>query len=426
MAIKLEQIANQVFDALAHDYAGMPECDDGNRAYWANACSKACRSKIITDRLLYQYITSCLKGAGDANLCFLTGPNCSFVPEDCGFSVRRLGEELWVVGTPKDTRVEPGDAIVAINKSTPSAHLGYQVGNPTGSDVEERQDWSYLLACSSHFTVRKPDGTVRSLKTRSFPVELGSYAPCKFETLEDGTCVLTVTQLDSREAADLLADHAQTAAAASRIVFDLRGCRGGIESSAYPLLDWLFDQDTNLRDVLGPQTVLTNYSVDNCTRREAQIAQLRLLANQGGQDTGDTLGWLDENLRTVRENKGKGWVRETVMPEDLPIPAAPEGQKVLVLTDVTTADAAEWFANVALKSPRSTLVGRATRGNLDYSNPLAVAFENRFIFVYPMSKTLEASEGRAMRGVGIKPQVEVAFTPAECTEDVIMRTALAL
>ena len=57
---------------------------------------------------------------------------------------------------------------------------------------------------------------------------------------------------------------------------------------------------------------------------------------------------------------------------------------LVVLTDTATADAAEWFARMAKDAPRATLVGRATLGNLDYSNPVAMAFENRFIFVYPI------------------------------------------
>ena len=41
MALKLDQIMMLVFGALAHDYAGMPECDDGNEKMWVSACGKA-------------------------------------------------------------------------------------------------------------------------------------------------------------------------------------------------------------------------------------------------------------------------------------------------------------------------------------------------------------------------------------------------
>lgn len=425
--LDLGSIVEQVFAALSNDYAGMPECDDGNQAMWESVCRKALKAKTLDDRALYRYMQQRIAGLGDRNLCFLTGPQASWQPETCGFEVRRYDDELYVTRAEGDTRLIPGDAIELINKSRPSEHLAYTIGNPTGSDVPERQDWGLFLASSSHFMVRHADGRREDLRTRRFPAtpQGGASRACPFTRLDDGTCVLTVTQLDDDEAARTLEAHATEARAAGRLVFDLRRCSGGIESMAYPLLDWLFDEDTNLNVVLEPEVVLTNYSPANCARRETQIAQLKRLAAIEG-DQAPALGWLDDNLEAVRANRGKGYVEETVQPEDLPIAAAPAGQRVLVLVDTATADAAEWFASVARKSPRATLVGRATRGNLDYSNPLAVAFDERFIFVYPMSKTKRAAEGQGMRLTGILPHVEVPFTPEECTRDLVLERALSL
>lgn len=424
MAVKLDQIMMQVFGALAHDYAGMPECDDGNEKMWTSACGKAWKSKILNDRLFYQYMVQRAADLGDHNLCFLTGPDSTYQPETCGFAARRYGDDLYVTRVFGDTRVQPGDAIELINKSKPEAHLTYAIGNPTGSDVPERQDWSFFLANSSHFMVRRPDGSTSDLRTQRFPLN-NAPEPCSFSLLDDGSCLLAVTQLDDDEAGRLLEEHRQEVQKAPRLVIDLRSCSGGIELMTYPLLDWLFDEDTNLNQLLEPETVLTLYTEANCDRREAQIAQLKKLAALQGQQA-EALGWLDENLETVRANRGKGYVEETVFPEDRPVAAGPAGQKVLVLTDTATADAAEWFASVARKSPRATLVGRPTMGNLDYSNPLSMAFGNRFIFVYPMSKTKAAAEGRGMRGIGIEPQVYVPFTPEECTRDLVLERALAL
>lgn len=425
MAMKLDQIMMQVFGALSHDYAGMPECDDGNEKMWVSACGKAWKNKTLNDKLFYQYMAQRMAGLADHNLCFLTGPESSYKPETCGFKARRYEDDLYVVAVTGDARLVPGDAIELINKSRPAAHLTYAIGNPTGSDVPERQDWSFFLNNSSHFMVRHADGTKEDLRTHRYPSVEGVAEECSFTQLDDGTCILTVTQLDDDEAARLLAEHSEEAQKAPRLVIDLRTCSGGMESMAYPLLDWLFDEPTNLNRILEPETVLTHYTEANCDRREAQIAQLKKLAALQGQEA-EALGWLDENLATVRANRGKGYVEETVTPEDRPIAAAPAGQKVLVLTDTSTADAAERFAAIAKTSPRTTVVGRPTLGNLDYSNPLAMAFDNRFIFVYPMSKTKAAAEGRGMHGKGIEPQVVVDFTPEECTRDLIMERALAL
>ena len=425
MPLKLDQIMRQVFEALANDYAGMPECDDGLEKQWITAFGEAWHNKLLYDKLFYQYMTQRLAGLRDRNLCFLTGPNCSYTPETCGFDVRRYGDELYVTRVRQDTRLHVGDAFTTINKSAPEAHLSYAIGNPVGSDDPERQSWGTLLTQASHGIVRRVDGSTTDLKIRRFPVQLGAYDPCELRVLDDGTCVVRVTQLDNGELGELVAAHADELARAPRLVIDVRECSGGAESNAYPLLDYLFDEDGDLRDIEGPEVVLTNYSEANCERREAQIAQLRMLAQtQDDEETRTTLSWLDDNLATVRANRGKGYVEEVVEADSLPVHAGPAGQRVVLLTDVGCGDAAEWLVRLAKKSERVTTVGRATMGNLDYANPLAMAFEDRFVFVYPMSKTKAAAEGRGRRGVDIAPDVYVAFTPQECAEDVVLARAL--
>ena len=227
-------------------------------------------------------------------------------------------------------------------------------------------------------------------------------APCAFE-MQGEAAVLTVGNLDSTEAADLLAEHADQVRAAKTLVIDVRDCTGGIEQAAYSLLDWLFDEPTTLEALIGTQQVLTNYSTGACKARIAQFTQLKaLLEDQGA---GDTTAWLDQGLQAAQESMGKGFVEESLAPAQLDIAAAPAGQHVFLLTSERTADAAEWLANVAKKSPRATQVGQATRGTLDYSNPVTIAFGDRFVFTYPMTKTVEAAQGRGIRGAGILPDI---------------------
>lgn len=227
-------------------------------------------------------------------------------------------------------------------------------------------------------------------------------ASCAFAMRGDAA-VLTVGNLDSTEAADLLAEHADQVRAAKTLVIDVRACTGGIEQAAYPLLDWLFDEPTTLEALIGTQQVLTNYSTGACKARIQQFTQLKTLLE--AQGAGDTTAWLDQGLQAAQESMGKGFVEESLAPAQLDIAAAPAGQHVFLLTSERTADAAEWLASVARKSPRATQVGQATRGTLDYSNPVTLTFGNRFVFTYPMTKTVEAAQGKGIRGTGITPDV---------------------
>ena len=239
-------------------------------------------------------------------------------------------------------------------------------------------------------------------------------APCTFEVRGDAA-VLTVSNLDSTEAADLLAEHADQVRAAKTLVIDVRDCTGGIEQAAYPLLDWLFDEPTTLETLIGTQQVLTNYSTGACKARIAQFTQLKTLLE--AQGAGDTTAWLDQGLQAAQDSMGKGFVEESLAPAQLDIAAAPADQCVFLLTSGRTADAAEWLASVAKKSTRPKQVGQATRGTLDYSNPVTLAFGDRFVFTYPMTKTVEAAQGRGIRGTGILPDIA-------CQADEALKKAL--
>ncbi len=234
-------------------------------------------------------------------------------------------------------------------------------------------------------------------------------APCTL-TLQGQAAVLTVGNLDTTQAAEALAANEQAARSARLLVIDLRGCAGGIEQAAYPLLNWLFDEDTTLADLIGTQKVLTNYSAGACKARVEQFGQLKALLEAQGAD--DTTSWLDQGIQAARDNAGKGFVEETLYPAELPICAAPADQRVVLLTSGRTCDAAEWLVSVAKKSARTTQVGEATRGTLDYSNPVSVAFDGRFVFTYPMSKTAQAARGKGIRGIGIAPDVACAAEEA--------------
>ena len=141
-------------------------------------------------------------------------------------------------------------------------------------------------------------------------------APCTLEVRGDAA-VLTVGNLDSTEAADLLTEHADQVRAAKKLVIDMRDCTGGVEQAAYPLLDWLFDEPTTLETLIGTQQVLTNYSTGACKARIAQFTQLKALIE--AQGAGDTTAWLDQGLRAAQESMGKGFVEESLAPAQLDI-----------------------------------------------------------------------------------------------------------
>ncbi len=263
-------------------------------------------------------------------------------------------------------------------------------------------DDDLLLALMRERLARLGDANLRFERIGGDAQAAEAPLPCSLG-MRGTAAVLAVGNLDSSEAAALLEGRRQEVERAERLVIDLRDCQGGIEQAAYPLLDWLFDDPCDLAGLVGTQRVLTNYTQGSCKARIEQFGRLKgLIEAQGGADT---TSWLDQGIQAAQDNAGKGYVEESLTPAELPIQAAPKGQRVYLLTSGRTCDAAEWLALVAHKSGRVTQVGSATRGSLDYSNPVSVVFDGRFIFTYPMTKTCEAAQGKGIRGKGVAPDV---------------------
>ena len=64
MTIRLDQTARQILQALESDYAGMPECDDGQGAHWARLVERAARSHALYDSTFYRYLSRRIAGLG--------------------------------------------------------------------------------------------------------------------------------------------------------------------------------------------------------------------------------------------------------------------------------------------------------------------------------------------------------------------------
>ena len=428
-------IMRAVMQIIEEDYAGQPECAPRNDTkQWLAAFASAWQAGTLDDALLVQYLRQYLAGFQDPNLSFEASAEAEWKPVTCGFSVRRFGDELYVTEVREDERLVPGDAVVLLNKSKPDEHLSYMIGNPVNGDDPERQLWDDILPLCTHLLVRHADGTEEDMPVHTFPA-LGfreSLRPPTLNVMEgvgprgdETAAVITVHHFVDGSLLALMQERFADIQRADRVIVDVRDVVEGMIGNAYGLMALFFNREVNLKELMGEEFVYTRYTERNVQLRLMQLARLLDMSDAEGKT------WVQAEIDHVKECAGAGFVKEAEFEEDMLFPSAPEHQQTFLLTDVRTSGVGERLAAIAARATevgcgKVQRVGRATRGSLDYSNLIAVGLDEKFSLVYPISKTEAAHEGRGLLGRGIAPEVYVPFTPAECTQDVVLQWALEL
>lgn len=399
---------------LERDYAGLavnPKPVDDR--YYIQAAGMAWKEGTLDALTFLRFGSQMLATTMDRSL-HLTLTAESYAPWRPGFDVRRVGEELIVTGVQEDTRLHPGDRLLRLNAISPGMHRSQFQKNFLYAWEPEREMWGNVLKMTTHMLVEHRDGRQEDLPLNRFtaprpplPTVLSEPAP--------GIIHLKVGDLNQENQLEaLVSTHQRKLDSAKRLIIDLRWAKGGSEEALLPLVPYILRTSKTMTEAAGVQALCTLYTEENCRRRAGILAQYA-----GDPEADRILGEL-ERLR------GSGWVEETVdLWEDAPESIHPRGNQTVLLVDSFCEGAAESFALIAKKENRAKLLGRATRGNLDYAGMISVRLSEEFIFTYPMTITRSAREGEGFLGKGIQPDIFVPFVPEEATEDLLLHRACA-
>lgn len=433
---KYQAILCAIMQIIEEDYAGQPECELRNGGLnWLEACASAQEEGTFDDELFVRYMTWYMAGFEDPSLSFEVlseSPEKMGQRYTCGFSVRRFRDELQVVEVREDERFALGEALVLLDGQAPDEYLKSLPGNSVNGSDPERQLWDALVACCSRVLVRHADGSeedrfLRRFARANFVEALRPPTVRIVEEAGDGNetaVVITAHHFVDGSMLAVMQQHFVDIQRADRVIIDVRDASEGMIGNAYPLMALFFDREINLKNLMGQEFVYTRYSERNTLLRVRQLERMLARSDESGKP------WVQAEIDHVVACAGLGFVKEAEFEEDMLFPPSPKEQKTYLLTDVHTAGPAERLAAVAQRASevgcgKVRRVGRATRGGLDYSNLVKVALSEEFSLVYPISKTEMAHEGNGMRGRGIAPDVYVAFTPNECTEDIVLHEALS-
>ncbi|MBO1913446.1 hypothetical protein J4G37_52620, partial [Microvirga sp. 3-52] len=99
---------------------------------------------------------------------------------------------------------------------------------------------------------------------------------------------------------------------------------------------------------------------------------------------------------------------------------------IIVLTDNRCGSSGDSFVELAKKSNKITVIGRATLGLNDYANLASKKWPEGFELMYPTSRLSRIDIGKGMTKVGIIPEIYIPWTPEHIFVDKDMEKAIEL
>ena len=416
----------------------------GDPSFCGNALAKASRDARADPALFVQAVRQLVASAGASATCTLACADPTWRETWPGFEARRFEDRLYVTKAPQERRLAPGMRIVAVGENRVEDLLKTIGADIFGGRGTDRESWGLVFGMFDDIDVFPGDDHVERLDLRPYPVPSSERPAIELEEPSPGVALLRVGTLsDPSRLQATIGQGSALLARARRLVLDLRGCAGEADPRSWlALLPYLCDATMPARDVMGPRTLWTIYSKGNVERLVGMLSRAREADGSGGRrEEADALiesvrakgrevleakrATLDQRerrvLSEVREDAPSPFVGELVRVDE----NAP--REVAVLVDETTGVGAERLAQAVMGMDRVRLVGRATPGAVDYDNYLTEEFPDVLCsFTYPISRTDGSHRGDGYALTGLPLDAHVAFTPAECTSDAVLRTALEL
>ena len=375
---RYDELFDEICSILREDWAGRSLCGEAlDLRYYHQAVGQAWHDRKLDDHLFLRYIRQMLACTGDRHLRFCMAASDRYTSCCPGFRVRRYEDCLYVTDARDETRLAAGDRIIRINGGTPSFHRRSIQKNFFYADAPEREDWAELLQMAESIDVIHPDGRQEQFMLRQYPLAEPFLSQPQIHKLTD------------------------------RTVIDLRNRSGPSEEDLDSFLSLVCRTPTPL-SVLTETDYRVNYSRRNCIIRAAAIHDLP------GSDV---------FIAELAEKAGRGYLAESA--DDGTVIPAGTDTDVYILIDTWTRGNAELLA-LAGRRAGAFLIGRSTLGTLDLSCDVSYAMDDRYIFTWPTAITSAAARHQGVFGKGVIPDLPIPWSPAECTEDVLLKAAVSL
>lgn len=357
----------------------------------------------MDNRAFEETIQEYLLDSEDGHLWFM-GKNSSLPKR--GFSVRRYDDALYVTATPQEERLIIGDKIITIDgEDIPTLALKHH--KRLEEKLPERQLWGTIIRRSTSVLVKRNE--------EIFALNLSDYesepyqATHSFKLLDNETAYMQIMDFaEEKPIQEIINNNRKKLGEIKNLIIDVRVNYGGNDMFYFPLLHYIFDRILQFPDLFAEDELMyTNYTERNC---KLWIQELRDYMNQELDQS--TVGLLEEDIKLIEENYGKGF-QEVPEDTDFEIKGSSSPEHIYVLTDYFCGSSGDTFVSNAKKSPKVTVVGRATMGIMDYFNVVTIDYGD-FEFWYGISKM---NSNYSINGKGVEPDIYIPWTPDHLKED---------
>lgn len=336
----------------------------------------------------------------------------------CGFQVRRYEDKLYVTKADAEQRLKVGDVFTGIGGlSIPE--LKAKHASLLNESHPERESWTSIF---SYYEFAELEGSVEEpfqLQFYKGVTYVPTYSICK---LDDATICLTMTDFMNPDAiVSLLNEHKDLLMEAENWVMDVRINYGGSDMSFFPLLPYIAPSEG-----MDSSTGDKMYFLCTEANTERRVAEFEEMLQQ--IDDEESKKAVRIFLRETVKNNGKGFAEFdfSELLTDTFIKGNAHPKRVIVLSDTFCGSSGDSFVEICRKSPKVTVLGRASMGLNDYANVAAQTWDSGFVLNYPTSRLSRIDEGNGMTGVGILPHIHIPWTPAHLHKDVDMEYAMDL
>jgi hypothetical protein len=179
------------------------------------------------------------------------------------------------------------------------------------------------------------------------------------------------------------------------LILDIRGNGGGSDFVYDPILPWLYSNPIFAAGVSVRAT-------DDNIKGWSALLDEKDIPESGKQ-------YL---RRIITQMQGySGELREIAADQTVTLPEVrPFPEKVVLLINGDCASSAEQFILETMQSRKVTLMGRSTRGVLDYANVRVAAFPCLPLALnYATTRSRRVDMGKGIDNVGIKPEIVLAM-----------------